>query len=282
MGKYLFFDIDGTLVGSSKKVTKKNKWAIDQVRKNGNKVFLCTGRAPVSVFCDDIDIHYDGVVCSAGGYVIIDGEYIYENFINQYVLSEVMTLFVNNHILFTLETKNTIYYTPGVNEFFDKKNEKVIKNNPELARLYAIRKRKENKKPIKDFDILTTGVTKLCFIAGDKEEFYNCQKFLDDFFHVVLFSKETDDFINGEIILKHCTKADGIKKVIQYYKDSMKNTIGFGDSMNDYQMIKEVETGVVYKNAVEPLKELADYYFDDPDDDGIYKVLLDMNLIESE
>ena len=30
MGKYLFYDIDGTLMGPSRKVTEKTKWAIER------------------------------------------------------------------------------------------------------------------------------------------------------------------------------------------------------------------------------------------------------------
>ena len=59
--------------------------------------------------------------------------------------------------------------------------------------------------------------------------------FLDDFFNVVFFSKETESHLQGEIILKHCTKADGIIKVVNHFKGKMKDTIAFGDSMNDYQ-----------------------------------------------
>lgn len=282
MGKYLFFDIDGTLVGASRQVTDLTKQAIVTARQNGHKAFLCTGRAPTSISNDLIDIGFDGIVCSAGGFVIADGQYIFENFMNQYVLSEVMTLFINNQILFTLETKDALYQTPGVNEFFDQKHEQDCQNNPELARFLEMRRKNEKRRPIKDFDILTTGVAKVCFIAPDKESFYKCEPFLEEFFNVVTFSKDEDDFINGEIILKHCTKADGIKRIVEYYHASMDDTIGFGDSMNDYQMIENVNIGVVYEHAPDQLKALAQHYFIDPDQDGIYLSMKDLNLIGNE
>ncbi len=280
MGKFLFFDIDGTLMGASRKVTEKNKQAIAEAKRNGHRVFLCTGRAPTTIYEDLKEIDFDGTVCSAGGFVIIGEKYIFENFINQYLLSEVMTIFINNHILFTLETKNALYQTPGVNEFFDRKHQQDCKDNLELARFFEIRRKNEKRKPIKDFNILNTGVTKICFIAPDKKDFYDCVSFLEEFFNVVTFSKETDEFVNGEIILKNCTKADGILKVVNYYGGKMEDTVGFGDSMNDYQMLEEVKTGVVYENAPENLKALCQYYFTDPDDDGIYKVMKEIGLIQ--
>lgn len=278
MGKFLFFDIDGTLAGQSRKVTEKNKEAILLARQNGHKAFLCTGRAPTSIVKDILDVGFDGVVCSAGGFVIIDGKYIFENFINQYLLSEVMTLFINNHVLFTLETKDALYETPGVVEFFTRKHQKDFGDNLELLRFFQLRRQGEHRLPIKDFNILNMGVTKVCFIASKKEDFLRCRPYLEDFFNIVVFSKETDEFINGEIIIKNCTKADGILRVINYFNGKMKDTIAFGDSMNDYEMIKEAEIGVVYKGSDDVLKKEATYFFDDPDNDGIYKVMKELKL----
>lgn len=280
MGKYLFFDIDGTLVGKSRQVTEKTRQAICQARQNGHKAFLCTGRAPTSIVSDIIDIGFDGIVCSAGGFVIVDGKYIFENFINQYILSEVMTIFINNRILFTLETKDAIYETAGVAEFFNQKHRKDFGDNVELLRFFSLRRQGENRLPIKDFDILKTGVTKVCFIAPHKEDFIACQSFLEEFFNIVIFSKETDDFMNGEIIIKNCTKADGIIKVINHFHGKMKDTIAFGDSMNDYQMLERAQIGVVYENAPQQLKDLGNVYFKDPDQDGIYEVMKELKLIE--
>ena len=268
MGKYLFFDIDGTLVGKSKIVTEKTKWAIQEARKNGHKAFLCTGRAPTSIVGDITSIEFDGIVCSAGGFVIIDNKFIFENLINQYVLAEVMTLFVNNRVLFTLETKDAIYETPGVAEFFDRNMQKEMADNLELMRAIQLKRMGENRKAIHEFDILTTGVTKVCFIAPNKADFQKCIPFLEEYFHIVLFSKESDEFVNGEIIIQNCTKADGIIKVVNHYGGKMEDTIAFGDSMNDYQMLKEANVGVVYEGASDKLRALGSYFFKDPDEDG--------------
>lgn len=279
MGKYLFFDIDGTLMGASKQVTEKTIAGIRQARKNGHKAFICTGRAPVSIMKSIREIGFDGTISSAGGFVNIDGKYIFENFINQYVLSQVMLLFTNAKILFSLETKDALYQTPGVRDFFDKKNSKIMENNLELARFLEERKNEEVRLPISEFDILKHKVTKMCFISEDKLAFYDCVKYLNEFFNIVIFSKESDDFINGEIILKNCTKGDAIERAVAYLGGKMEDTIAFGDSMNDFQMISVAGYGVVSTLAPEKLKAVADDTFDDPDDDGIYKAMKRLELI---
>ena len=50
--------------------------------------------------------------------------------------------------------------------------------------------------------------------------------------------------------------------------------------MNDYQMLETVETGVVYEGAPEKVKKLAHSFFGEPDEDGIYKVMVQLGLID--
>ena len=271
--KLIFFDIDGTLMGASRKVTEKNVEAIHELRKNGHKVFLCTGRSPASIDQSLIDIGFDGVVASAGSLVLINNEYVFENFINQYLLSEVMLLFTNHQVLFSLETKNAVYQAPGIKNFFDTINKERFKDNLELARTYEDREKNFKRKTLQEFDLYSTPVMKLCFISPVKENFYQCVDFLKEFFNIVIFSKPDEKYVNGEIIVKHCTKGDAVKYVTKYFKADIKDTIAYGDSMNDYEMLQVAHLSVVSQKSSDELKEMADDQFEDPDNDGIYKHL---------
>ena len=252
MSKFLFFDIDGTLVGKSRHVTEKTKEAIAAAKNAGNKVFLCTGRAPTSIVGDVKALPIDGIVASAGGFVQVDGKYIFKNYMDQ--------------------------YTPGVNEFFDKRHNKEFGDNVELQRFFELKRQEENRIPVSQFDLEKTGVTKIGFIAPDPIAFYDCVKYIAPMFNIVTFSKYEDDFINGEIILKNCTKADGVKRVVDYYHGDMKDTIGFGDSMNDFQMIDTCEIGVVAENAPDKLKAIGTCFFKDPDADGLADAIYELKL----
>ena len=280
MSKFLFFDIDGTLVGKSRHITEKTKEAIQAAKNAGNKVFLCTGRAPTSIVGDVKALPIDGIVASAGGFVQVDGKYIFKNYMDQYTLSEMMTLFVNHGILFCLETEHAIYQTPGVNEFFDKRHNKEFGDNVELQRFFELKRQEENRIPVSQFDLEKTGVTKIGFIAPDPIAFYDCVKYIAPMFNIVTFSKYEDDFINGEIILKNCTKADGVRRVVDYYHGDMKDTIGFGDSMNDASLLQSTHVGIAMGNACDELKQYADYITDDIGNDGIYKALKKYGLLE--
>ena len=107
--KYVFFDIDGTIRGKSREITKRNREAICKLRENGHKAFLCTGRAPVSITQDILDVGFDGVISAAGSFIQIDGKYIYENFLDSKRLQQAIVLFSNAQVGFTLETKDELF-----------------------------------------------------------------------------------------------------------------------------------------------------------------------------
>lgn len=279
MTKFLFFDIDGTLLGKSRKLTSANIEAIQKAREQGHKTFLCTGRAPVSIVGEVADLPMDGWICSAGGLIKIGGRYVFENAMNPYLLGYVMTLFVNHHVLFVLETKDCVYETSGFRSFHEKRMREKMMDNQELKRMMDLQAFGETRKHVSAFDIAHVGVTKICFVAEDKHNFEICRPFLESYFNIVYFSSPDEPFVNGEIILKNCTKADGIIKVISYFKGQMKDTIAFGDSMNDYEMLREAAIACVYEKASPELLALADYTFKNPDEDGISDLLKQLHLI---
>ena len=276
--KYVFFDIDGTIRGKSREITKRNREAICKLRENGHKAFLCTGRAPVSITQDILDVGFDGVISAAGSFIQIDGKYIYENFLDSKRLQQAIVLFSNAQVGFTLETKDEVFQSGYAREYMERRQIKDTQANPELARFFE--KRNQAFKPITEYNPGKDKVTKIVFIAYDKYALLDTVPHLSKDFNVVLFSKPEDDFINGEIISKNCTKADAIERVIDYYHASMEDTIAFGDSMNDYQMIEKVNKGIVFEGAKEKLLDISYDTFIDPDQDGIALSLEKLGLIK--
>ncbi len=135
-----------------------------------------------------------------------------------------------------------------------------IKENLELTHFLKKRKNKGVRIPANKVDILNNKVN---FIFEDRLAFYNRVKYLSRNFNIVIFSKETDDFINDEIVLKNCTK----------------DAIDFSDSMNDYQMIEAAEFDIVSYLAPEKLKAITNDTFVESGNKGIYKCMKQLKLI---
>ena len=78
------------------------------------------------------------------------------------------------------------------------------------------------------------------------------------------------------------SKAQGLLKLCQHYGIDMEQTAAFGDSMNDYEIIRAAGIGVAMGNALEALKAEADYVTDDIDRDGVWKACCHFGWIQQE
>ena len=86
--------------------------------------------------------------------------------------------------------------------------------------------------------------------------------------------------INGEIIKKGMDKGLAIKKVVETLHMKMEDTIAFGDSMNDYEMLQVCNYGVAMKNACQELKASADNICESVENDGVYYEMERLGLFE--
>lgn len=59
----------------------------------------------------------------------------------------------------------------------------------------------------------------------------------------------------------------------------MDEIIAFGDSVNDIDMLKSAGIGVAMGNALEEVKQVADYITKSNDEDGIYYALKEFGII---
>lgn len=277
MSKLVFYDVDGTLVGKSRIITKNNKQALHLARQNGHKVFLCTGRIPVSAFNGLDGLETDGMIALAGGLVSVNGNIIYENSIDVETLNYLMKLFDDNHVYYSLETKLGNYHTKGLQDFYLNWIDEHY-DDPQAIALLRKDKVGEYQYSIHDFDSSKVTVQKMTFIAEDRKDFERIKDKLEEIFHINYFVKDAS-YLDGELILKTCTKVHGIQQILDYYHMKVENTVAFGDSMNDLQMIKFVNQGVVYEFGPEELKQEAVEYFGDPDQDAIYHAMKKLNLI---
>lgn len=283
MSKLCFFDIDGTIVGYSRVITDKNKEAIRKLRENGHKVILCTGRAPCSIPESIREVGWDAIIASAGSYIFYNDELIYEHAIEYRYILKVFYTFFKYKVLFTLECKDHLYQSPGIEDFFKEIQRRrfgdSVDKNLEAKRMKEDRQFNSARCEFSKWDG-TEAVAKITFICPDKELFATkVVPFLDDF-HIVYFSKDDDPFVNGEIILKNHTKGDGVRYLTNYLHLSMEDTISFGDSMNDYEMLEATNQSYVSVVSADNLKELADGVFEEPDNDGMYYLLNELGLID--
>jgi len=79
----------------------------------------------------------------------------------------------------------------------------------------------------------------------------------------------TDLYISNKL----ATKANAVKEFAKILNISTSETIGIGDGHNDVPLFDNVGLKIAMKNAVQELKDLADYIAPSIDDDGLAHVL---------
>ena len=84
----------------------------------------------------------------------------------------------------------------------------------------------------------------------------------------------------ADVLEKGHSKADGLRLLAKYFGEdpSLKNSVAFGDSMNDIEIIQAAGTGVAMGNAVEELKACADLVTDSIEKDGIWNACSQLGL----
>lgn len=273
MGKIVFLDIDGTLVNFDQQMPKSAFKALKEARENGHKLALCTGRTYGHIYPWLLEFGFDAIVASAGAYVRIGEEVLYHHVIDFEKLQGLVKLLRKHKIDYLLQglygrmvPKECIQ---GIEDHFASINPDYKEHLAGIEQIECISK--EHIIESMMYFNSNVGIDQL-----QKE----IDEELDGYFWVTGASYETDREHNGEITCRGIHKADGMKRVTEYFSLDPTEVIAFGDGPNDFEMLQYAQIGVAMGNAVESLKSKADYITDDIQQDGIYNAFLQLGLIE--
>lgn len=274
--KWIFLDIDGTLVSAMAEPSRLVTEAVRKARANGHKVFLCTGRNMPIIGKDILRIGFDGVIASAGGHVEAEGKVLFDYLLPEEVIQECLFQFHAEGIYCRIETPEGIYTDAQMEDLL--KTAKPDKTNAELIRM-----QKEMEMGIRILPYCQypgKGAYKVCFTSTDLNAVERTKKVLGDkFTYAVHPYADSTTCFNGEIIPKGIDKGKGIERICRYYGVSLQDTVAFGDSMNDYEMMQTAGISVAMGNACEELKRIANIVCKTVWEDGVYYELQRMGLL---
>lgn len=229
-----FFDLDGTLATRNQPPASADVEAIRHFRRRGNFAFLCTGRSPGFLYDAVTDIGFDGAVTGAGAHIVVNGTVLYRTFVTPSVLAPILEAFEGRSAsTLIMETESGMIQlaAPDATIF--------IPQYPriETAAQWHERYAEEVVTKLTVYGTLPASIT----------------PYIEQ--HLSLITHPT----YYEIVPKGCSKSDGIRRVLEHLHLSREQTLAFGDSANDHDMLTFAGIGVAMGNADDRTKALADY-----------------------
>lgn len=273
--KVIFLDIDGTLTEpGSNDPPKSAIQAIEQARGEGHYVFLCTGRN-YDMLRPILRYDFDGLIASSGGYIQCGGKVIYDCPMTEGQRQSVMDLLQKNGIFRTVECMDGAYTDEGFKDFL--REHAGEGGNSELLRWREQIEKSLNIRPMKEYR--GQPVYKIVIMSPSLEQIAEPSKVLASDFVFCIQDKEKGGFINGEVVNRKFDKGKAVLKVCSYLGIPISDSVGFGDSMNDREMIETVGLGICMENGSLALKEIADDVCPSVKEDGIRNAFLKYHLI---
>ena len=278
MGKIIFIDVDGTLVDYENHLPESAVKAIRQARKNGHKVYICTGRSKAEVYPPLWEIGLDGMIGGNGSYVESEGVVVMHQLITLEQCKHIVDWLHERKLEFYLESNNGLF----ASEHFEEEGEPVIQE-------YSKRKGKENAEKITVREVFPDmifggelyrdDVNKVSFILRSYQDHLDSiQEFPD--LQPGTWGGKGEIALFGDLGVKDITKAHAIDQLLNYLGAKREDTIAFGDAKVDIPMLEYCHIGVAMGSGGDEIKAMADYITDDVDKDGLYNAFVHFGLIK--
>ncbi|MDE7390048.1 MAG: HAD family hydrolase [Lachnospiraceae bacterium] len=258
--KAMFFDLDGTLLNSERKIPLSAVKALNECKIKGIKLFIATAR-PVSLFNtleiskEEKDLFDGGLFCNGAVISVNSSQECY--FIpNEAVKKAVEVMKAFKTIRITLQKANNEHIS---NIPFSKEDHKIW--GTDETKTFSI-------------DGRYNDIVKILISDGDFVNYLNplptdlintisieCGKLAKVYI--------TDNGCIVQIVNEHISKYAGIERIRNKLKLSKDEIAVFGDDFNDIEMLSNYKNSVAMANGSEEVKRFAGFVTKSNDDDGI-------------
>ena len=256
----LFFDIDGTLVSfKTHEIPASTIFALTQAKANGSRVYIATGRPPVILTnLGAIEHLIDGYITTNGALCYVGDQLVC---CQPIPMQDVMTC-VND-----AQEKGYSLIVVG------RKEVAVLDPKGDVDRIFRQMLAVKNLDKASPLDeVLQQDILQLTpFFPADYEPqlLARMSQCVSGRWH----PEFTDITANG------ADKGKGIQAMARHEGFDPNHTIAFGDGGNDTSMILQAGIGVAMGNAIDALKQQADYITTSVDEDGILNALRHFRVI---
>lgn len=266
MGKFdgilLCTDLDGTLLTDDKQISTENKNAIAYFMSQGGLFTFATGRIPQGIrhIVSQVMPNVPIVCCNGAGiYDLKTNKMLWSQYLDQEAVRVVE--FIDRSFPFSgIEIVNREHL------YFCKMNDIVLEHKrlEQLPDFHA------------DYHDVEMPWTKVLFMQNEEQ--------LPFVKNALLSSPFADryEFVQSspyyyELLPKDATKGMALKRLAQMLRIPVHNVIAAGDNENDISLLKMAGTGIAVANAMQEVKNIADFITVDNNSHAISAIIYHLN-----
>ncbi len=257
--KLIVSDVDGTLVSSSNQISEEAKEIIRKLKQKKISFSLASQRVHSSLVPIANELDIDIPIISLNGTLIQDrkGEVVLNrSVIDKKYVERALNLAERYYVKIALCYNDQIVYT---------EDNSVIRDfMTRLGTTYTA---------VDSYNNYKDKVLEIIMSGNDRKIMKHIQKKMTPAFGLRLKvkyyrSQSFQGVYNIEILRKGINKNTGLKKLAKYMKVHKNEVMVFGDWYNDRDLFQFGGTNIALANAVDELKDIADYVTDKSNDEN--------------
>ena len=243
--KYIFCDLDSTLLNDDKSLSAENIITIKSLNEKNVGFVITTGRMPflIANIIDQFKGNYDVYsICTNGAIILKNKDCILKKHsLDNKEVEYIKQIAINNNLGMFVSSENEI-----VCYNLDKIKETKLEGHVRLVEL-----------DLDDLnDFLEQTIYKISLINKDVNKLLDAKEEIVNNLNLsVAFSTKN----TIEIVAKGRNKGVGIKEFCDLKNISLDNTLSIGDNDNDYSMLSTTKYSATVKNGLEHIKDIVDY-----------------------
>ena len=272
--KLIFLDVDGTLTPpGGQEPPESAVRAIKRAQERGHKVFLCSGRN--NAMMEPLYKYgFDGGIASCGGFVFAGDTVLHDCPMPEGQRDRLIALFKENGVSIELEAKDDSYCDDIAKRFLEENTGR----NSHLLRMIKAVWIDLGPHPLEEYD--GRSIYKLVYVYESDDQLSAAKEELGDDLMFIAHDFSEPDCKFGEVISRMIDKGSAVSLVAEKLGFDIADTVGFGDSMLDTEMIEAVGTSVCMDSGSPKLKEMSDLVCPGVDEDGIEWAFRKLGLID--
>lgn len=279
MSKIIFLDVDGTLVDYDNHIPDSARHAIQEARRNGHLVYVCTGRSKAEMPDDIWNIGFDGMIGGNGSYIEHRGQILLHQLIPYETAKRVVDWLQARKLEFYLESNNGLFASRNFREAA----------RPTL-RAYALGKGASEDQVlhmeaeealhglIYDGDLYRDDLNKISFILHSYQDHLDSKEAFPEL-KAGTWGGRGEEALFGDLGVKDINKAYAVDLILDHLDADRANTIAVGDAKVDIPMLQACQIGVAMGNGGSEILAVADLITDDVGQDGLFKAFETLDLL---